>query len=133
MAKTIFAVEEDIDKLKDYISVLKLKFEDKPYTVETFRSPWKAYHSMVNVRPGPDLLITAFDFDHYPNMGGPKLIREVHKLGSQTKFIMSSGMHASNMIRTIDELKKDGIDVEYIPFYNIEYHLGELVNSLLGE
>ena len=128
MIKTIFAVDGDITKLEEYKNALKPKLDDRSYILETFRSPHRAYSSTLNFRPGPHLLITAYDFDRYPNMGGSKLIRKVHELSSRTKFIMSSGMHESNVRRILDELKKDGIDVKYV-----EDNLGDLVKSLIGE
>ena len=138
MPKTIFAVNDDMDRLEEYQSILLPKLKglptiDREYTLRMFRNPWSAYYEMIMARPGPDLLITAFDFDGHPLMGGPTLIREVYKLGSRTKFIMSDAMHESNMRPTLDELKKDGIDVEYIPYYSAENDLGNLVKSLIGE
>ncbi|MBI2558232.1 hypothetical protein HYW20_02830 [Candidatus Woesearchaeota archaeon] len=133
MPKTIFAVDTDIEKIVDYQFTLSPKLNNGLYTLTTFRNPWSAYYKMSEVRPGPDLLITAFGFDDHTFMSGPTLIREVHKLGTRTKFIMSDAMHESNARPVLDELKRDGIDVDYIPYYSVEGGLGDLVTSLIGE
>ncbi len=133
MPKTIFAVDSDIEKIVDYQFTLSPKLNNGLYTLTTFRNPWSAYYVMSKVRPGPDLLITAFGFDDHAFMSGPMLVREVHKLGSRTKFIMGDDRSESIIHPILDKLKRDGIDVKYIPYYSVEFNLADLVKSLIGE
>ena len=132
MVKTIFALD-NYEGIERYTSALKPKLDDASYTLRKFWSPYILYRAIERASPGPDLLITAFEFGRYPSLNGIEVVRRAHQSSRKTKFIICSGYDKSRFENSLYRLGREGIKAKHIRLDDVERNLAGLVKSLIGE